>query len=65
MQNQDFDLRIFGNLLNIGETPGQKIRLLKPFAPVLSLPLVQSSFAKRYFMKASLGFAIAVEVIVG
>src|SRR6266540_7394476 len=29
MQNQDFDLRIFSDLLNTGETLGQKVRPLR------------------------------------
>jgi hypothetical protein len=41
MQNQDFDLRIFSDLLNTGETLGQKVRPLRSFEPELSLPLVQ------------------------
>jgi hypothetical protein len=52
MQNQDFDIRIFSDLPNTGETLGQKVRPLRSFEPELSLPLVQSSFARRYLMKA-------------
>ena len=57
MQNQDFDLRTFSELLNTGETPEQKISLLRSFGPKLSLRLVQSSFANVNLMKAILGAA--------
>jgi hypothetical protein len=60
MQNQDFDLRIVTDLLNTGETLGQKVSLLRSFAPELSLQLVQSSFANVNLMKAILGLAWAV-----
>ncbi len=62
MQNQDFDLRIFSDLLNTGATPGQKVRLLRSFEPESSLPLVQPSFANVNLMKAILGLAWAVAV---
>jgi hypothetical protein len=65
MQNQDFDLRIVTDLLNTGETPGQKVSLLRSFSPVLSLQLVQSSFAKSYLMTAMFGNAWAVNVVMG
>ena len=41
MQNQDFDFRIFSDLLNTGETLGKKVYLLRSFEPGLPLPLVQ------------------------
>jgi hypothetical protein len=52
-----FDLRKLRDLLNIGATPRQKVRLLRSFEPRLPLPLVRSSFAKRYLMKAMLAQA--------
>jgi hypothetical protein len=55
MQNQDFDLRIFSDLLNTGETLGQKVHLQRSFAPVLSLLLAQPSFANVHLMNAILG----------
>jgi hypothetical protein len=51
-------------LPNTGATPGQKIHPLRSFAQVLSLQLVQWSFAKRYLMNARLGFAMAVAVVI-
>jgi hypothetical protein len=54
MQNQDFDLRISSDLLNTGETLGQKVRLLQYFAPEFSLPLVQWSFSLESVAEAKL-----------
>ena len=56
-------LGIFSELLNTGETPGQKAQPLKPPAPELFWRLVQSSFANVNLMKAILGFAWAVAVV--
>jgi hypothetical protein len=49
-----FDLCIVIDLLNTGAKPEEKVRLPGSFEPELSLPLVQSSFAKRCLMKAKL-----------
>ena len=54
MQNQDFGLRIFNDLLNTGETPRQKVSPLRSFALKLPLQLVRPSFAGVNLMKAKL-----------
>ena len=54
MQNQDFDLQIVADLLNTGETPGQKVSPLRSFGSELSLQLVQWSIAVDYLVKAKL-----------
>ena len=59
------DLRVFNDLLNTGVKPLGKVRPPGSFEPGLSLRLVQWSFAKRYLMKAILGFAWAVAVPLG
>ena len=64
MQNQDFDLRIFSDLLNTGETLGQKVSPQGYFGPELSLQLVQSSFANVHLMKAIFAKAWAVAVVI-
>jgi hypothetical protein len=56
---------IISDLLNTGETPEQKVSPPKSIAPELSLRLVQSSNAVVYLMKARLGFAWAVAVVMG
>ena len=55
MQNQDFDLQIVADLLNTGETLGQKVYPLRSFGSELSLQLVQWSIAVDYLVKAKLG----------
>jgi hypothetical protein len=55
MQNQDFDLRIFSDLLNTGAIPGQKVVLLRSFGSELSLQLVLQCVPSEYLMKAILG----------
>ena len=55
MQNQGFDLHIFSDLLNTGETPGQKVPPPRSFEPELSLRLVQSSFANIRLVKSNHG----------
>jgi hypothetical protein len=65
MQNRDAELRILIHLLNTGETAGQKVYLPACFWQELSLQLVQSSFANVNLMKARLGFAMAVAVVMG
>ena len=52
MRKRDFDPCTVIVLLSAGETPGQKVSRLRSFDPELSLQLVQSSFAKRYLLKA-------------
>jgi hypothetical protein len=52
MQNQDFDLRIVTDLLNTGETLGQKVRPLRSFEPGLPLPLVQYCMQCAHIVKA-------------
>ena len=51
MQNQGFDLRIFSDLLNTGETLGQKVYPLRSFEPELSLQLAQPCVSSEYLMK--------------
>ena len=65
MQNQDFDLRIFSDLLNTGEMLGQKVRPLRSFAPVLSLQLVGWSIAVVYIVNAMFAksWAVAVDMM--
>jgi hypothetical protein len=54
MQDQDFDLCIFSDLLNTGETPGQKVSPLRSFEPELPVLLAQSCVSSEYLMKAKL-----------
>jgi hypothetical protein len=52
--NQDFDLRIFSDLLNTGGMLGQKVRPLRSFEPGLPLPLAQLCMEYEYLVKAKL-----------
>ena len=54
MQNQDFDLHIFSDLGNTGETPRQKASPPRFFAPELSLRLVRWSFSPESVAEAKL-----------
>jgi hypothetical protein len=63
MQNRDAELRILIHLLNTGETAGQKVHPPPCFWQELSLLLGQSSFAKRYLMKAMFAKAWAMAVV--
>jgi hypothetical protein len=63
MQKQDLARRLPIDLLNTGETAGQKVSPLRSFGSELSLQLVQPSFANVNLMKARLGFAMAVAVV--
>jgi hypothetical protein len=65
MRNQDFDLRIFSDLLNTGEIPEQKVRPPDSFGSESSLPSVQWSIAVVYLMKAIFAKAWAVAVPLG
>jgi hypothetical protein len=52
MQNQDFDPRIFNDLLNTGAKRGRKARPPRTFDPESSLQLVLPSFADVHLMNA-------------
>jgi hypothetical protein len=56
---------IFSELLNTGETLGQKVAPPSSFAPKLSLQLVRPSFANVHLMKAIFANAWAVAVVMG
>jgi hypothetical protein len=59
-----FPIMSINYLLNIGATPGQKVRPPRCLGQELPLLLVQSSFAKRYLVNAILAKACAVVEIV-
>ena len=65
MRDNRFEFPIVNVLLEwIGGRIGRKVYLLMPFAPILSLPLVQSCVSSEYLVNAIFAKAWAAAVII-